>query len=158
MLRPVDFARELEAQMVRWGQDVMSPRGNLLLLHGFVRLPAPESRGSSVYRRTFETGRLELHSASVTWFGGARVGLRFIRSLQRVYLWQVDDPIAPRRCESQQLILPRSADELGLFRTLAAELRAWMESYRQWRTSLLSSTDPAAPDKTPAASDCTQPA
>lgn len=144
--------------MIRWGQDVMSPRGNLLLLHGFVRLPAPEGRGSSLYRHTFETGRLELHSASVTWFGGARVGLRFIRSLQRVYLWPVDDPIAPGRCESQQLILPRSADELGLFRTLAAELRAWMESYRQWRTSLLSSNGSTATGATAAAPDGTQPA
>jgi len=158
MLRPADFARELEAQMIRWGQDAMSPRGNLLLLHGLVRLPAPEGRGSSVYRRTFETGRLELHSASVTWFGGARVGLRFIRSLQRVYLWQVDDPIAPGRCESQQLIVARSADELGLFRTLAAELRVWIESYRQWRTSLLSSNGPAALGGTTAASECIQPA
>ena len=132
-LCPRDFARELEQRMLRWGRDVTSPHGNLLLRHGFTRLRAPDQGGSSRYRLAWRDRQIELHSSCVTLCGGGRPGLRYVRRSQRVYLCSAPEPPPPGDRSDAALILPFRPDEMASFRSAAAEFRSWLDRYSAWR-------------------------
>lgn len=129
------FAAELEAQMLRWGRDVKTPRGNLLVAHGFARLSS--ARGSSRYRLRWRDRWIELHSFCVTCCGGGRPGLRFIRPRQRVYLDPRDEPAPPCEHADDALRLPFLTAERAAFAAAADEFRAWLAEYAGWRTDFL---------------------
>jgi hypothetical protein len=129
------LAGELERQMLRWGGDVQSPRGNLLVAHGFTRLP--HARGSSRYRLRWRDRWIELHSFCVTCCGGGRPGLRFLRPRQRVYLDPREEPAPPAETADDALVLPFLEVERAAFAAAADEFRAWLAEYAAWRTGFL---------------------
>lgn len=122
--------------MLRWGQDVQSPRGNLLVAHGFTRLPC--ARGSSRYRLRWRDRWIELHSFCVTFCGGGRPGLRFIRPRQRVYLDPRAEPAPPSEHADDMLRLPFLAGERAAFTAAADEFHTWLTEYAGWRAAFLS--------------------
>lgn len=139
-LRPRDFARELEQHMLRWGRDVMSPHGNLLLRHGFTRFRTEDHRGSSRYRLAWRDRQIELHSACVTICGGGRPGLRYVRSAQRVLLCSAGEPPPPGDPSDADLILPFRPSEMASFHSVADEFRGWLDRYSAWRSRVQSNS------------------
>ncbi|MFN0066338.1 MAG: hypothetical protein ACKVYV_01760 [Limisphaerales bacterium] len=107
------LAGEIERQGLRRGAEVKSPRGNLLVAHGFARLPY--ARGSSRCRLRWHDRWIELHSFCVTLCGDGRPGLRFLRPRQRVYLDPREEPTPPAETADDALVLPFVAVERAAF-------------------------------------------
>jgi len=137
-LRPRDFAREPEQHMLRWATDVQASQGNLLVLHGLVKFRTPEHKGSSRYRLRWRDRTIGLHSYCVTFCGGGRPGLRFIRGCQRDYLCSHAEPPAPCDHADESLRLPCAPQELAMLHDVGSELRRWLAEHAAWRRQVLS--------------------
>lgn len=124
-----DFAAALRQQMFFWGRDVMSG-GNLLLRHGFEKLPSPGLKGTSCYRLTQEDGVIELHGACAGWYpqaGSARPGFLFVRTRGRITTHRLHEPVVPGRYQNEAL-QNHTADAMAAARHFAG----WLADYEAW--------------------------
>jgi hypothetical protein len=124
-----DFAAALRQQMFFWGRDVMSG-GNLLLKHGFEKLPSTGLKGTSCYRLRYEDGVIELHGACAGWYpqaGSARPGFLFVRTRGRISTHRLHEPVVPGRYQSETL-QNHTADAMAAARHFAG----WLADYEAW--------------------------
>ena len=124
-----DFAAALRQQMFFWGRDVMSG-GNLLLKHGFEKLPSTGLKGTSCYRLRYEDGVIELHGACAGWYpqaGSARPGFLFVRTRGRISTHRLHEPVVPGRYQSEAL-QNHTADAMAAARLFAD----WLADYEAW--------------------------
>jgi hypothetical protein len=124
-----DFAAALRQQMFFWGRDVMSG-GNLLLRHGFEKLPSPGLKGTSCYRLTHEDGVIELHGACAGWYpqvGSQRPGFLFVRTKGRCTTHRLHEPVVPGRYQIEAL-QNHTADAMAAARLFAG----WLAGYEAW--------------------------
>jgi hypothetical protein len=124
-----DFAAALRQQMFFWGRDVMSG-GNLLLGHGFEKLPSQGLKGTSCYRLRYEDGVIELHGACAGWYpqaGSARPGFLFVRTRGRISTHRLHEPVVPGSYLSEAL-QNHTADALAAARLFAG----WLAEYEAW--------------------------
>jgi len=124
-----DFAAALRQQMFFWGRDVMCG-GNLLLRHGFEKLPSPGLKGTSCYRAVHEDGVIELHGACAGWYpqaGSARPGFLFVRKRGRISTHRLHEPVVPGRYQSDAL-QNHTADAMAAARLFAE----WLADYEAW--------------------------
>jgi|UniRef100_UPI003783412A hypothetical protein len=124
-----DFAAALRQQMFFWGRDVMSG-GNLLLRHGFEKLPSPGLKGTSCYRLTHEDGVIELHGACAGWYpqvGSQRPGFLFVRTKGRCTTHRLHEPVVPGRYQIEAL-QNETSDAMAAARLFAG----WLAEYEAW--------------------------
>jgi len=122
-----DLARGLQQQMFLWGLDADHPSGNLLVTHGFERRPSTGLRGTSCYRRSWESGAIELHG-SHAGFQGRDEGAYFIRPLERCARWLAPTPPIPGAWDRHLLDRKPSAELLDALRSLVTW---WLEHDRR---------------------------
>lgn len=128
---------ELEAQMVAWGQDTRHRAGNLLVAHGFLRLPPPAGGGSSRYRLPWRDRCLELHSFCAGLYGGGRPGFLYIRARRHGYLWRDPEPPEPGRYAEDGLDPGSRLPHRPAYLAAAHEFFTWLDEYRRWRAVYL---------------------
>ncbi|WP_461783081.1 hypothetical protein [Prosthecobacter sp.] len=124
-----DFAAALRQQMFFWGRDVMSG-GNLLLRHGFEKLPSPGLKGTSCYRLTHEDGVIELHGACAGWYpqvSSQRPGFLFVRTKGRCTTHRLHEPVVPGRYQIEAL-QNETTDAMAAARLFAG----WLAEYEAW--------------------------
>ena len=124
-----DFAAALRQQMFFWGRDVMSG-GNLLLKHGFEKLPSTGLKGTSCYRLRYEDGVIELHGACAGWYpqaGSVRPGFLFVRTRGRISTHRLHEPVVPGRYQIEAL-QNETTDAMAAARLFAG----WLAEYEAW--------------------------
>lgn len=124
-----DFAAGLRQQMFFWGRDVLRG-GNLLMRHGFERLPSSGLKGTSCYQMAYKDGLIGLHGACVGWYphaGSAQPGLLFVRHSGRCTTHRLSQPVVPGAYPSEAL-QNHTAEALAASRLFAG----WLADYEAW--------------------------
>lgn len=118
------LVRALEQQLWFWGQDVLSPWGNLLVSYGFTKWKPRFVPGSSRYRLGWRDRVIELHSFCAGIYGGEREGFIYIRAHDAVCGYAGQQPPCPDRYRREWL-RPVSIPAL-------AEFCEWILDYERW--------------------------
>lgn len=115
--------------MFFWGRDVVQGT-NLLVRHGFERLPSPGLQGTSCYRMPWQGGLLELHGACAGWYPArpGEGGFLFVRSDKRCYAHQLAEPVIPGKYNHEALEAGRARPVLDSSRVFIA----WLAAYEAW--------------------------
>ncbi len=132
-----DFTNALAQQMFFWGRDVIHPSGNLLIAHGFERRKSEGLDGTSCYRRSVDSGMIELHGACAGWYSDHpdEPGFLYIRTRRRCYLYDGIEPPAPGRYREELLRTKPGADLVEKSRRFLA----WWLDYEGWITEVTGS-------------------
>jgi hypothetical protein len=131
-----DGADLLNQQLWCWGYDIRRDAGNLLIAHGFERVPAPEgSSWRSAYHLTLEPGR----GVSLWGFGmlycDAEHGALFLKrfGFQPRLL---PDAVPPRTCFIQEHLpaqrTPTTPSECREALLLLRDALEWIAAYETW--------------------------
>lgn len=124
-----DLKAALLQQMFFWGRDVLTG-GNLLIKHGFIKLPSPGLKGTSCYRLDYRDGVIELHGACAGWYpndDNPQPGFLFVRTTGRCTAHYLHYPVIPGRYDSQALTHDTAATMSG-----ARVFAAWLADYEDW--------------------------
>lgn len=124
-----EVSAALRQQMFFWGRDVLSG-GNLLLRHGFDKLPSAGLKGTSCYRISFQDGVIELHGACAGWYPATdspRPGFLFVRHTGRCASHQLHEPVVPG---SHDVTALQSATATTM--TAARTFMTWLAGYEEW--------------------------
>lgn len=124
-----DLKAALLQQMFFWGQDVLTA-GNLLIKHGFIKLPSPGLKGTSCYRLDYRDGVIELHGACAGWYpgeGNPQPGFLFVRTAGLCASHHLHEPVIPGRYEPQALSNHTASTISG-----AQVFAAWLADYEDW--------------------------
>jgi hypothetical protein len=124
-----DFKAALLQQMFFWGRDVMTS-GNLLIQHGFIKLPSPGLKGTSCYRLDYRGGIIELHGACAGWYPGAhdpQPGFLFVRTSGRCTSHQLHEPVIPG-CYQPEVLSHDTASTMKGAQVFAT----WLADYEDW--------------------------
>ena len=107
-----DLSEGIQQLMYFWGLDVIHPEGNFLLTNGFDRSPSKGMKGTSCYRKSWQSGSIELYGSCAGWYGKGS-GFAFIRPKKKCFLW-LSDKVTPIPGEWQDQLInrPASLDEL----------------------------------------------
>lgn len=127
-----DFSAALEQQMFFWGRDVIHRDGNLLLRHGFERLPSKDLNGCSRYRVEFRGNLVELHGACAGHYSRKEESYLFIRNRRRSFLYQAAEPPTPGRYAEGQIFTDPPHQ---LFEASCRFLEWWL-TYESWLQSV----------------------
>ena len=126
------FFRELcegiQQLMYFWGLDVIHPEGNFLIEQGFDRSASTGIKGTSCYRRSWQSGYIELYGSCAGWYGSGN-GFTFIRPKRRCAVW-LSDSVTPIPGNWQDHLIDKSAtfDELYL---ASRPFLDWLISYEE---------------------------
>ncbi len=130
-LRSVEAAKFLEHQMYFWGQDVLHPKGNLLVTAGCKRFQRPNSP-HAVHCYTLKTpvASITLHSTGVALqpLDGSP-GVTYLRPTHRLYhdpQHRLPLPYEKGNLTSLQRILPNE------FPPALTTLLTFVRAYEQW--------------------------
>ncbi len=120
-----------------WGQDVLYPRGNLLIRYGLERtgVPGPGGRTAGYTRSIDDGGIVCLRGSGVLYAPGSGAGIVLGRFDVRPRLATGDDPPVERWIEKGFAAFPFAvASERGIetARRLVPELCAWIADYEHW--------------------------
>jgi hypothetical protein len=121
-----DLKAALLQQMFFWGRDVLTG-GNLLIKHGFIKLPSFGLKGTSCYRLDYRDGVIELHGACAGWYPAEhnpQPGFLFVRTTGRCTAHHLHDPVIPGRYDPQALTHDTTATMSG-----ARVFAAWLADY-----------------------------
>ncbi len=124
-----DLHRGLSQQMFFWGRDVMSS-GNLLIQHGFQRLPSPGHQGTSCYRKSWHEGVIELHGHCAGWYPDAPCGIpgfMFVRTRRSSYAHHQNTPVIPGYYHTHQ-----SQVSLETQMHAGRNFSTWLAEYETW--------------------------
>ena len=124
-----DFKAALLQQMFFWGRDVLTG-GNLLIEHGFIKLPSPGLKGTSCYRQDYCNGSIELHGACAGWYPGVhnpRPGFLFVRTTGRCTSHHLHEPVIPGHYQAKDLSHDTASTMSG-----AQVFAAWLADYEDW--------------------------
>lgn len=127
-----DFKAALLQQMFFWGRDVLTC-GNLLIKHGFIKLPSPGLKGTSCYRLDYHDGVIELHGACAGWYpndDNPQPGFLFVRTTGRCTAHYLHDPVIPGLYLPEVLIHDTKPTISG-----ARVFAAWLADYEEWISS-----------------------
>jgi hypothetical protein len=121
-----DLAEGIQQQMFFWGQDVMRMEGNFLLAQGFQRSPSKGLKGTSCYRREWQSGHVELYGACAGWYGPNN-GFAFIRPQRRCVAWLSGD-LTPTPGSWQRELINKEVSREDLYHASLPFLD-WLISY-----------------------------
>lgn len=124
-----DVSAALRQQMFFWGRDVLTD-GNLLLQHGFHKLPSSGLKGTSCYRLPFHDGVIELHGACAGWYPSQKSqkpGFLFIRSTGRCSTHNLHEPVVPGFHDVGAMKSDTAATIAG-----AQTFISWLAAYETW--------------------------
>jgi hypothetical protein len=125
----------LNQQCWCWGWDIRRAEGNLLIEYGFARHRVPEGvRGSSMYERQLDHGRLVVLWGFGLFYGDPALGGLFLRregfnpqctgwSALQNPIWEVEKMAAHA---------PATADGWRCLNALTAAALRWIADYEQW--------------------------
>ena len=120
-----------------WGQDVLYPRGNLLIRYGLERVAGQGPRGrSGVYTRSInDRGGVWLRGAGVFYSRGSGAGVFLGRYDVRPRVIACDAPPLEKWSEQGLGAFPfagESEQGIEMARRLVPELCAWIADYERW--------------------------
>ena len=121
-----DLAEGIQQQMFFWGQDVVHSEGNFLVNQGFTRSPSTGLKGTSCYRREWQSGHIELYGACAGWYGKDG-GFAFIRPQRRCVAWLAGE-VTPRPGSWQVDLIDKTATRERLYQASLPFLD-WVMSY-----------------------------
>lgn len=124
-----DLKRGLGQQMFFWGRDVMTA-GNLLIKHGFEKLPSPGHQGTSCYRKVWQNGLIELHGHCAGWYpqvASSTPGFLFVRRMRNCYAHDLPVPVIPGDYATHQ-----SKHDSARLLHAGQHFCTWLDEYESW--------------------------
>lgn len=120
-----------------WGQDVLYPRGNLLIRYGLERIavPGPGGRTAGYTRSIDDGGGVWLRGSGVLYSRGSGGGILLGRFDTSPRLATGDDPPLERWIEKGLSAFPLAAasgEGMAAARRLVPEACSWIADYELW--------------------------